>query len=146
MIYPAGIDEQYFMVHHDFLDPLLSEEYMDSLGDITFVQVKENSRGRTTSEVERTAKRSRTSISQGLNGYKRGSRSRRSTNTKLFADLACSISALQFSSISTGALLIIAFSIRIKCIITSIRCILIPFVRPKLFTRCIQIKRLSHLS
>ncbi|KAJ3742371.1 hypothetical protein DFH05DRAFT_1544430 [Lentinula detonsa] len=62
--YPAGIDEQYFMVHHDFLDPLLSEEYMDSLGDITFVQVKENSRGRTTSEVERMAKRSRTSISQ----------------------------------------------------------------------------------
>ncbi|KAJ3782191.1 hypothetical protein GGU10DRAFT_335752 [Lentinula aff. detonsa] len=57
--YPAGIDEQYFMVHNDFLDPLLSEEYMDSLGDITLVQVKENSKKRTTSEVERTAKRSR---------------------------------------------------------------------------------------
>ncbi|KAJ3742369.1 hypothetical protein DFH05DRAFT_1570952 [Lentinula detonsa] len=71
--YPAGIDTQYFMVHNDFLDPLLSEEYMDSLGDITLVQVKENSKKRTTSEVERTAKRSRTSMSQGLNGYKRGS-------------------------------------------------------------------------
>ncbi|KAJ3994361.1 hypothetical protein F5050DRAFT_1838139 [Lentinula boryana] len=40
--YPAGIDTQYFMVHNDFLDPLLSEEYMDSLGDITLVQVTEN--------------------------------------------------------------------------------------------------------
>ncbi|KAJ3795390.1 hypothetical protein GGU11DRAFT_747092 [Lentinula aff. detonsa] len=70
--YPAGIDDQYFMVHNDFLDPLLSEEYMDSLGDITLVQVRENSKKRTTSEVERTAKRSRISMSQGLNGYKRG--------------------------------------------------------------------------
>ncbi|KAJ3748628.1 hypothetical protein DFH05DRAFT_584546 [Lentinula detonsa] len=70
--YPAGIDDQYFMVHNDFLDPLLSEEYMDSLGDITLVQVKDNSKKRTASKVKGTAKRSRIFMSQSLNGYKRG--------------------------------------------------------------------------
>ncbi|KAJ3986629.1 hypothetical protein F5890DRAFT_1502618, partial [Lentinula detonsa] len=59
--YPAGIDDQYFMVHNDFLDPLLSEEYMDSLRHYFDP----------TSKVERTAKRSRIPMSQGLNGYKR---------------------------------------------------------------------------
>ncbi|KAJ3985041.1 hypothetical protein F5890DRAFT_1216334 [Lentinula detonsa] len=77
--FPTQIDNQCFKVHKDFLVPLLSEEYIDSLVNITLIQVKENPKKRTNSEVERPTKRSRISLSQGLNGHKGGSRSRRST-------------------------------------------------------------------
>ncbi|KAJ3985486.1 hypothetical protein F5890DRAFT_1409428 [Lentinula detonsa] len=57
--YPTKIDDRSFIVHDDFLHPLLSEENIDSLANIKLVKVKENSKKRSTSEVERPTKRSR---------------------------------------------------------------------------------------
>ncbi|KAJ3998641.1 hypothetical protein F5050DRAFT_1743799 [Lentinula boryana] len=82
--YPTEIDNRYFKVHNNFLKPLLSGEYVDSLANIRLVRVKESPRKRTTSEVGRPTKRSRTSMSRSLNGYKIASRSRRSTQTRSF--------------------------------------------------------------
>ncbi|KAJ3742824.1 hypothetical protein DFH05DRAFT_1421802 [Lentinula detonsa] len=80
--YPTKIDDRSFIVHDDFLDPLLSEENIDSLANIKLVKVKENSKKRSTSEVERPTKRCRTSMSQGLNGQRGGTRSHRYTRTQ----------------------------------------------------------------
>ncbi|KAJ3996012.1 hypothetical protein F5050DRAFT_1822131 [Lentinula boryana] len=83
--YPMKIDDQYFIIHDDFLEPLLSEEYVGPLSTITLVHVKESSKKRTNTtppEMERATKRSRTSATNDLNGANSRQRKRNGRSTK----------------------------------------------------------------
>ncbi|KAJ4472966.1 hypothetical protein J3R30DRAFT_3338776 [Lentinula aciculospora] len=61
-IYPDKIDDQFFIIHNDFLDQLISEGHLDRFSAITLAPVKENAKKWTNAmppEAERLMKHSR---------------------------------------------------------------------------------------